>query len=65
MKAKPAPLPAPSGEARIAVRITAADHVRLNILRAKRQKTMQALVRDALELWLASQGEPPLEELQP
>lgn len=60
---KTATLSAPSGDARIAIRLTAADHVRLNIARAKRQQTMQALVREAIDLWLAKQGEPPLEEL--
>lgn len=53
-----------SGEARIQLRVTNADRVRLNVLRAARDQTMQDLLRLALSEWLTRNGEKPLEEIE-
>lgn len=62
IKATKAP-PASSNEARIQLRVTNADRVRLNVLRAKREQTMQGLIREALNAWLVKEGEKPLQEI--
>lgn len=51
------------GFARIAVKLSTRDHVRLNVIRAQERRSLQALVREALNVWLAQHGEPPLEDL--
>lgn len=51
------------GFARIAVKVSARDHVRLNVIRAQERNSLQAIMREALNLWLKQHGEAPLEDL--